>query len=176
MASNSSPVHSEKPTWRVGSRISILLPLCRFRPCTDGTRGVSSVFRDQHDLAHPWRSCSDTRRERSVHTPPSRRLPSQQVRPSRYGDQGRCSRHPIIRSCPIRPPVHAGGWTPAPAPRRHACGADDAACQGLDRPRRARAALPRPVLTKRHHARVALCSLSSTVWRPASQVAQEKNR
>jgi len=130
----------------------ILLQLFRSRPLSDGTRGVSHPFRDQHDLAHPWRSCSDTRRDRSVHTPPSRRLPSQQVRPSRYGGQGRYSRHTITRSRPTRPPVHAGGWTPAPAPRRHARVASAAACQGLDRTRRARAALPSPVSTKLRHA------------------------
>ena len=154
-----------------GAFLSILFQLFRSRPLPGGQRGVSNTFQDQHDLAHPWRSCSDTRRDRSVHTPPSRRLPSQQVRPSRYGGQGRYSRHTITRSRPTRPPVHAGGWTPAPAPRRHARVASAAACQGLDRTRRARAALPSPVMTKRRYARVALCSLSSKVWRPGSQVA-----
>jgi len=52
-------------------------------PDAVGTRRVSNKFRDQHNLEHPWRSCSQTGEERSVHTPPSRRLTSPQVRPSR---------------------------------------------------------------------------------------------
>ena len=38
---------------------SMLLPLCRSRPLTDGTRGVSHPFRDHAGLGHPWKGVYD---------------------------------------------------------------------------------------------------------------------
>jgi hypothetical protein len=45
MASNGSPVHDKKPTWRMGSRIAIPFQLCRSRPVTD--RSAESQLRSE---------------------------------------------------------------------------------------------------------------------------------